>query len=157
MSTAHSMRAKDVMSRDVVSISANETLHVALELMGENRVAALPVVDRRDHCLGMLSASDLVDVTRELDDDLERLDGVDGMARGWLVDNLGQGLGNQKIDELMSESVATVGPETPLAEVAREMLRHRVHRLTVTDESDRLVGIVSTMDLLSAFANGASK
>ena len=38
-------RVKDVMSRDVVTISAGDTIHEALALMGENRVSALPVVN----------------------------------------------------------------------------------------------------------------
>ena len=155
MNDIYSKRVKDVMSRDVVSVHADENLHTALELMAENRIAALPVVDRRDHCVGILSTSDLVDVARGVDDNLEQLNQTDGIARGWMVDELVDSLGHEKIVSLMSERVATVGQETLLANAAREMLRNRVHRLPVLDQSERLVGIVSTRDLLEAFASGA--
>jgi CBS-domain-containing membrane protein len=35
------------------------------------------------------------------------------------------------------------------------MLRHRVHRLVVVDSQQHVIGILSTMDLLTAFAQDA--
>lgn len=151
----YAKRVRDIMSTDVVSVHPDETLHGALELMSENRVAALPVVDRRDHCVGILSTSDLVDINRDLDEDLDALQDADAAARGWLVQKLGDSLGHEKVVGLMSDNVAAVGPEAPLAEAAREMLRNRVHRLPVVDETGRMVGILSTMDLLTALVAGA--
>ena len=55
----------------------------------------------------------------------------------------------------MSESVTTVGLETRIGKAARAMLRNRVHHLPVIDHDDRLIGIVSTMDILGEFADGA--
>ena len=67
------VRVQDVMSRDVVSVGLNDTLHAALELIVENRVSALPVVNGRGQCVGMLSTSDLIDLTHELDDELQNI------------------------------------------------------------------------------------
>ena len=52
--TTNELRVKDVMSKHVVAISPADTLHEALELIVENRVSALPVVDGRERCVGML-------------------------------------------------------------------------------------------------------
>ncbi len=65
------------------------------------------------------------------------------------------GMDRRKVEELMSNTVAAVGPETSLTETAQTMLRHRVHRLPVLDEQQRVLGIISTMDILSAFVDGA--
>ncbi|MFE7607050.1 CBS domain-containing protein [Streptomyces celluloflavus] len=51
----------------------------------------------------------------------------------------------------MSRPVVTVHAEVPIAEAARTMARHRVERLPVVDEEDRLVGIVTRRDLLQVF------
>ena len=150
----YQQRVKDVMSRDVVSIHVDETLHEALQLMVENRVGVLPVVDKRDHCVGVLSTSDLVDVTRDLDAELTAYEKVDEGSRGWLIEQLGEHLGHERVDSLMSENVATVTPDTMLVTAAQEMLRNRVHRLPVVDQGKRLAGIVSTMDVMSALVNG---
>ncbi len=148
-------RIKDVMSRDVVTIDAADTIHEALTLMGENRVSAIPVVDRADNCVGILSTSDLVDMTRDLDDDLYSLDLVDPTSRRFLLDKLAHSMGAEPVQSFMSEAVTTVDAETTLATATREMLRNRIHHLPVVDSNGHLIGIVSTMDVLEAFANGA--
>ena len=138
-----------------MTINAADTIHEALTLMTENRVSALPVVDKRDSCVGIISTSDLVDVTRDLDDDLYQLDMVDPAQRRFVLDRIGHNVGGESVQSFMSETVMTVDVETSIGTAAREMLRNRVHRLPVVDQKGRLVGIVSTMDVLSAFAGAA--
>ena len=151
----YSRRVKDFMSRDVVTIDAGDTIHEALKLMGENRVSALPVVDHHDHCVGILSTSDLVDLTRDVDDDLYHLDMVDPTSRRFLLDKLAHNMGGETVQSFMSETVMTVGRETSIGTATREMLRSRVHHLPVVDENEKLIGIISTMDILSEFADAA--
>jgi CBS domain-containing protein len=132
-SEIYTRRVKDIMSRDVVTIAAGDTIHEALKLMGENRVSALPVVDRHDHCVGILSTSDLVDMTRDVDDDLYDLDMVDPTSRRFLLDKLAHSMGNESVQSFMSEAVATVDLETTIGKATREMLRNRIHHLPVVD------------------------
>lgn len=153
--SVYSRRVKDLMTRDTVTLNAEDTIHEALSLMGENRVSALPVLDRRNRCVGILSTTDLVDMTRDVDDDIQQLDLVDPVSRKFLVDKLADSLGSEKVQTYMSESVSTVGPETLVGKATREMLRNRVHHLPVVDHDERLVGFISTMDLLGAFADAA--
>ena len=148
-------RVKDIMSRDAVTLNAEDTIHEALKLMGENRVSALPVIDGRNRCVGILSTSDLVDMTRDVDEELQHLDFVDITSQRFLIDKLTESLGGEKVELYMTKSVTTVGLETPIGKAAREMLRNRVHHLPVLDHHDRLMGIVSTMDILGEFADGA--
>ena len=49
-------KVADIMSRDVVTIYASDSLHDALKLLVENHVSALPVVNGAGLCLGILSA-----------------------------------------------------------------------------------------------------
>lgn len=148
-------RVKDIMSRDVVTINAGDTVHEALSLMGENRVSALPVVDSHNHCVGILSTSDLVDMTRDVDDDLYHLDMVDPTSRRFLLNKLAHSMGSETVQSFMSEAVTTIDVETTLGKACREMLRNRVHHLPVVDARDHLIGIISTMDILAEFADGA--
>ncbi len=87
-------RVKDIITKDLVTIGVADTVHEALVLMGENRVSALPVVDQRDRCVGILSAADLVDLTRDTDDDLRDLDCVDLSTKRFLIDRLAHSLGS---------------------------------------------------------------
>lgn len=151
----YSRRVKDVMSREVVAINAGDTIHEALALMGENRVSALPVVNSKNQCVGILSTSDLVDMTRDVDDDLYQLEFVDPTSRRFLLDKLAHSMGGETVQSFMSEAVATIEPNTTIGKASREMLRNRVHHLPVVDEHERVVGIVSTMDILGEFADAA--
>ena len=148
-------RVKDIMSRDVVTLSAGDTIHEALTLMGENRVSALPVVNSNNICVGILSTSDLVDMTRDVDDDLYHLDLVDPTSRRFLLDKLAHNMGSEPVQSFMSEAVATIDMEATIGKATREMLRNRIHHLPVVDTHDHLIGIVSTMDILAEFADSA--
>lgn len=151
MKLATKLHVKDVMTKDVVTAEATTSLHAALEIMEENHVTALPVVDGRGEILGLVSSSDLVDLTRQLDEDLSDIEHLSEVSRVWLLERLrDHGLGQTLLADLMSQEVATVDPECTLAVAAKTMIRHRVHRLPVVDQQNRVVGIVSTMDLLAA-------
>jgi len=144
---------KDVFSTDVVTVMANDSVRDALTLMVENRVSALPVTSSKGVCVGILSATDLIALTRELNDDLAEMQ-VGEMNYQWLLDQFAaQDFGRRRVKELMTEVVETVRQETSLLEAGRLMLRHGVHRLPVVDDDERLLGIVSMTDLLAAFVD----
>lgn len=150
---AHQRRVKDIMSRAVVTLDADDTIHDALELLVANRVSALPVVDKRNNCIGILSTTDLVDFTRDIGDDVREVDELDPSSRRWLVDKLLHTVGQESVGVYMSEGVATVDLECSLSSAAREMVRNRVHHLPIVDHRGQLAGIISTMDILAAFAD----
>ena len=136
---------------------AHLSLHEALDLICENRVSALPVVDGRGHCVGILTTSDLIELTHELDDELQNLGRVNESKPQWLIEQLAKALGSERVSEQMTPDVASVRPETPVPEAAAMMVRNRVHHLPVVDENKHLVGIVSTMDILAVVADGVAK
>jgi CBS domain-containing protein len=146
-------QVRDVLSKDVVTIRADATVHEALELMVENHISALPVIDEEDHCVGMVSATDLIALTRELDEELSLLR-LDDASHQLLLDKLADhDMGRRPVTELMSTEVESVGKNTRLVQAARKMLRFGVHRLPVLDEHGRLEGVVSTTDILAAFVD----
>jgi CBS domain-containing protein len=144
-----------VLTKDVVAVNADDTVQEALRLMVENRVSVLPVVNGRDACVGVLSATDLIGLARDLNEELSGMEEADFTPQSLIDQVAEQDFGRRRVHELMTESVETVGPEASLAAAARAMLRHQVHRLPVVNERQRLVGIVSTTDILAAFVDGA--
>ena len=148
---------KDVMSRDVVAINAKDTVHEALEVMSENKVSALPVIDRNGRCIGILSTSDIMEVTRDVDAGLNEMEHAGQLFWGDFIEKLSGHAGHQSVMELMSESVVSATPDTPLSEAARKMLHDHIHRLPVIDDNEQVIGIVSTTDVLTAFVECAPK
>jgi CBS domain-containing protein len=56
------------------------------------------------------------------------------------------------VADVMTPDVMTLTPEDPILDAAREMVRSRIHRLVVVGPGQRVVGILSTLDLLEAFS-----
>ncbi|MEO1617484.1 MAG: CBS domain-containing protein [Planctomycetota bacterium] len=151
----YSRPIRDIMNREVVTINAAGTIHEALLLMDENRVSTLPVVDNDDHCIGILSAADLIETTRDVDEDIYELEEADIAGMRFLLDKLSHAMGSESVQSLMSESITVLRPTATVQDAVQMMLRDRVHHLPVQDRSGLLVGIVSTMDLLREFAEAA--
>jgi CBS domain-containing protein len=146
---------KDVMSKDVVTIAANALVHDALDLMVENKVSALPVVEKRGSCIGIISTSDFVSVSDELDGGLNEVEHRSEVWWEMLVQQFGERLGQQSVLDLMTEDVVSISPDESLVQAARSMLRERVHHLPVLDENRKVRGIISMTDILRAFVQSA--
>jgi CBS domain-containing protein len=52
----------------------------------------------------------------------------------------------------MTTDVVTASPQTPLPELARMMVDAHIHRIVITDDLGKPVGIISTTDVLAAVA-----
>lgn len=153
---ASKRRVKDVLSKDLVAVSADDTLHDAIELMTENRVTSLPVLNGQGKCIGVLSAADLIELSRELQDELRDYGREKNISHEWVLDKLDEhDMTRRTVSEVMTREVATISHEKRLTDAASAMLRHRVHHLPVVDGDGKMLGIISTMDLLSVLAESA--
>jgi CBS domain-containing protein len=61
------------------------------------------------------------------------------------------------VNEFTTDQIATVSADVALIDAAKEMLRHRVHRFPVVEKKGTVRGIISTMDVLTAFVEGATE
>jgi CBS domain-containing protein len=129
----------DVMAGELVVVRSDAPLGDAVKLMEEHHVHGLPVVDGNGLLVGVLSQTDLL-----------RARATEFLWANW------PGL---SVRHLMSSPAITVLRSTPLADAARKMERHHVHRLVVVaDDDERLpIGVVSTRDLVRAMAEEAER
>jgi CBS-domain-containing membrane protein len=142
------MQVKDVMTRDVITVSPATPIHKAAQLMVDHGVSGLPVVDGEGAVVGIVSEGDLIvrqkprprpSWWRVFFDDGERLAREYRRAVGTTV------------GEVMTTDVITVGPEQPLESAALLLDRYHLRRLPVLEDGD-LVGLVSRGDLIKALA-----
>lgn len=153
MTGAYSELVGDVMVGDVHTVRVGQTLHEVLDVMLENCVGTVPVIDEDRICVGMIAAVDLLAPTHSLDHDLQELANQSQEGREDFADIfVRSGLSECGVEDFMSTNVVTVRPGLPLPDAAVTMLENQIHHLAVVDASSRLVGILSTMDILNAFA-----
>lgn len=123
------MRVAERMTRTVVTIRRDTTATTAWALMKVRRLRHLPVVDDRGRVVGIISDRDLAGVP------FTRIRAGHAVPVGLPV------------ERIMSALVVSVRSDDDIAEAARQMCEHRIGALPVVD-GDRLVGILSVVDLL---------
>lgn len=149
------MKAKDVMVRDVVAVSATTPVREAARMMVDHRVSGLPVVDADGRVVGIVSEGDLIHraetgTERRRSWWLEALAGAEELARDYVLSHA------RKVGDVMTRRVISAGEEAELRQVAALMDRHRVKRVPIVRDG-RLVGIVSRADLVKAYLQVATQ
>ena len=139
---------KDVMTRSVVAVRQTAGYKDIVTVMRRRRVSAFPVLDSADHVVGVVSEADLL--IKEAVPSSGSTTGAFPPREAARRRERAKAAGVNAA-ELMTKPAVTVGPDTSVAEAARVMYDRRVKRLPVVDETGRLVGIVSRVDLLSVF------
>ncbi|MCZ4122753.1 CBS domain-containing protein [Streptomyces sp. H39-S7] len=137
----------NVMTSDVVrAVYATPFKDVAL-LLAHHDISGLPVVDEDDKVIGVVTETDLM--FRQAKRDNVGCQRLIGLTRG--AHRAAAKARARTAGELMSTPPVTAHAEDSIAFAARTMAQHRVERLPVLDEENRLVGIVSRRDVLQVF------
>jgi CBS domain-containing protein len=157
-----SLIASDVMQRDLIVIYDRDTLREAMELMTNNHVTGLPVVNHDGVCVGIISASDILNYEQEHSD--LSAGSQEGVAQHFNPDTQQwesvrlssfalEEFGEVRVQEVMTRDLISVEDETPLRDVARKMRDAGVHRVLVLNPQRRLLGIISSSDFVRLFAD----
>jgi CBS domain-containing protein len=140
------MRVKDLMKSNVVTVTPDNSVKHAAQIMLAKRVSGPPVVDDRDVLVGIITEGDLLhrsEIGAESRDS----------GKGSVAERATAFVKNHswKVADVMTRGVIAVEEETSVGRVAALMDDHHVKRIPVTREG-RLVGIVSRVDLLRLIA-----
>lgn len=155
------LTAADIMQRDVVVVRMHDSLQEAMALMTENHVTGLPVMDARGRCVGLVSATDILnyeqensEFTREANNDLARH--FDPDTQRWESVRVSsyalEEFASIPVESVMARELISVQRDTPLSDIAQAMVANQVHRVLVLSEEDNLLGIVSSIDFVRLFA-----
>jgi CBS domain-containing protein len=147
------LRAADVMRTAVVTVAPAMPLAELEDFLLSRRIGGAPVVER-GRVIGIVSRSDVV---RSLS--LER--SLAGMIETLAPAGAGAPApapaaprGTKTVRDSMVTDLVTVSPDTPLADVARVLVERHLHRVVVTQDG-KLVGIITSLDLVRLIAHGA--
>ena len=118
---------KEIMTRDVISISPKFSIRESVDLMTENGIGSLPIVDKEDKLVGIVTERDFA------------------LA-------LAGSLTNETVGDIMIKDVITTTPGTPIESCSKIMVRNNLRRIPVVEE-DKLIGIVTSTDILRFFGD----
>ena len=148
------LTARDIMTREVVTIQAEASVEALAKLLEEHRIGGAPVLDRNGVLVGVVTQSDLVQRSRDLEmpPALNILDiHLFLETPSHFKKRLEKLLGG-RVKDVMTEKPHSVAPDTPVNEIARLMSSQGVHTLPVL-EGGKLVGIVGKLDLIRGVAH----
>ncbi len=173
---------REIMRTELVTVGPDTSVHDLSTLLADNQITGAPVVDVDGDVLGVVSMTDIIRlaggepdisvapkplVAGEFsiealpeDEYEEEQDVVDyfqlvhappvppGAAGVWTA---ASDLDQYEVGEIMTPANFHIHPDADLRELAAFLLRGRIHRALVM-EDDRLVGIVTTVDLIRTMA-----
>jgi CBS domain-containing protein len=145
------MRAHQIMTRSVISVTTDATILEAANIMLRWHVSGLPVVDATGKLVGIVSEGDFlrrseIGTQRKRGRWLKFLLGAGETAANFVHEN------GRKISEVMTRDPLTITEDTPLEKIVTSMENNAVKRLPVM-RGEKLVGIVSRANLLQAVAS----
>ncbi len=145
------MLARDVMTRNVVTVGPDTAVSEIARLLLEKRISGVPVVESDGRLVGIVSEGDLMRRVEE-----------GGPRRGsWWLAMLGipeeraieyVRTHGRRARDVMTRQLVTVTPDTPIGKVARLLEEEHIKRVPAVEDG-RLVGIISRADLLRALAS----
>ena len=126
------MKAGALMTRDVICVSQDETLDEVWRTMGEFKIRHVPVFEG-DALVGIVSDRDVL---------LHAKPGAGGPEVPAI-----------SVREAMTPVPITARPRATVSEIAALMQNHRIDCVPITEGAHRLVGLVTSHDLIGLLNN----
>jgi CBS domain-containing protein len=144
------MRAMDVMTSEVITVGENATVPEVAKLLAEHGISAVPVIDKHNRVIGMVSEGDLLHraetgTERYRSWWLEMMSSTNKLAGEYIKSH------SSKVKDVMTRDVLSVTEATPVADIAVLLETNRIKRVPVLRDG-KLVGIVSRANLVRALA-----
>src|SRR6516162_6555287 len=106
------MKAKDVMTANVITVAPHAPMLAALQLMLQHHISGLPVVDEKHNLVGIVTEGEFLRRSGAVADDYVHTHG-------------------RRVDEVMTSDVRTVADDAPLDVIVALMEKHRIKRIPV--------------------------
>jgi len=145
--------ARDIMTRDVVTVKTNQPISDLSKLFIENHFNGVPVLDDAEKVVGVVTQGDLIEQNKNLHIPtvIALFDAVLFLDSEKKFESDVKKLTGSKIEDIYHKNPVTVSPDTDLSEITTLMAEKDVHTLPVLD-GGKLVGIIGKRDVIRAMA-----
>ena len=143
------LTAKDIMTRNVMTVKKDTSINELSRLFIEQRVNGIPVVDDDNEVIGMVTQGDLIEQNKSLHIPtvITLFDAVLFLESEKKFEADVKKLTGTKVEDIYSANAVTVTQDTALGEIATIMAEKDIHTLPVVEDG-KLVGIIGKLDLI---------
>jgi CBS domain-containing protein len=155
------LKVRDLMTTQLITLQPTDTIKKAAIKFAVDNISGAPVVDNRNHLLGILSENDILDIILKEQIILEKKN-YDGDLLTYAMDSaaetddnlkkIADDISNKPVSEVMVRTVLTTTPDTNIIEVLKAMISMDVNRLPVV-EKGVVLGIITRSDIVFALYN----
>ena len=139
-------RCGEVMSRDVISVEFSTELQVAWQLLQQHHLTMLPVIDRAQRVIGVISTAD---VLRHANlNDVERLSVR--LKHFLRPSHHSHSIKPEVVGQIMQKNMLLAKEDQPVVDLVKSMSNGAMHSVAVIDATRRLVGVLTQSDMIAA-------
>ena len=139
------MTVADLMTQHVVVVKTDTPLDEAAKRLAGLRISGMPVVDDQHKVIGVIGELDIISVLRGT-----KKRGIKDLLRRLMGEPAPKRKTGDHVGDIMSTPAITITSLADVREAARILDAHRIKRLPVVDEDNRLIGIISRADIVRA-------
>ena len=152
------LKVRDLMTTQLVTLQPTDTVKKAAIKFAVDNISGAPVVDNRNHLLGILSENDILNtiLKYQIALDVENHDSViltysmdSPTETDDILKKVSEEISNLEVSAIMTRTVLTTTPDTTIMEVLRAMIEMKVNRVPVV-EKGVVIGIISRGDIIFA-------
>lgn len=158
-------KVRDVMEKDVVTVPPDMPVRDLVQILAKQRISGAPVIGAEGEILGVVSATDVMALAAygadaHVGDPRQDEEGAMDEESAWYFRSVDTPFDFEAksgeaaeylVEDIMTPAAFSVRADDTVRELARFLLRGRIHRALVLDEGS-LCGIVTTFDVLQAVA-----
>jgi CBS domain-containing protein len=122
---------RDIMETRVVTVERGTPILNAIETLVKYNFTGLPVVDRKDRVVGIITEKDVL-----------------ALALSIQNKTYNSNMATAKVEDFMTTDVITVNVNETLKQICSSLMKHPFRRIPVT-EKDKIIGIVSRKDIIA--------
>lgn len=143
------LKAKDIMKKDVVTVTEDMTVEEIGRLFMEKDISGVPVIGKNEKLIGIVTENDLISQNKRLHIPtmLRLFDAFIPLEGTGVIKAEMRKMSAVSVSEICTRDVITITEETPIDEIATIMAERKVHLLPVVFEG-KVVGIIGKHEVI---------
>lgn len=145
------MYIKDIMTKEVITVSEDDTIEKCANLLITHNLSGLPVLDDNGKIKGIVTEGDLIRRISRIEGPaaLEVLGGIFYLeSPKKFMEKVKNSMGS-KARDIMTKDIITISPDKEMEEGATLLVKNKIKRLPVIDKEGNIIGIVSRKDIMN--------
>jgi CBS domain-containing protein len=151
------LKAGDIMTKDVITVSPSTTIEEFARLLVDKRISGAPVVDEKGELIGIVTENDLIRKNKRfhIPTIIRLFDAFIMLQSQSMIESEIKAMAAVTVEDVYIKEVVTVSENAMVDEIASLMANKKVHLIPVVD-GKTIKGIIGKIDIIRGLSIGPS-